>query len=422
MRKFIFPILILALLLSCSTTKNYISEYTISDAPLAEKLEHFGGEHVKVDIPEMYFTGEEWLDKMTELAASAEDYILVSTFLGSSSEKTEKFYRTLMEKAENGVDVYFIMDGTSSYDMTESQFYMTPLYFMREKGVHLLEYSPMSSMHIIKPSSLIIRDHRKLFVVDGKYSAIGGMNINYISLGAGEGKTQRDSMYLFSSASLANALIKEFIAIWNASSVDKMDESKYLKESFDEGRYDAYLFNYGTGSDDSISGMYGSLINEAENEIIILPYLPIFDKNMEKALKRAAEKDVDIEVFMDIDSRGYSNSGMSYYLPKLLDNTGVKLSLVHTDKDGNELPLMHEKLMIVDSRYVVIGSSNFNFRSMGLSFEIALVIDSPEFATLMKAHVADRCADAVAVTKEDAQKMKKEYGNMLSYLFMYYGG
>lgn len=422
MRKIVVPILILILLLSCSTTKNYISEYTQSAIPLNEKLEHFGGEHVKVDIPKMYFTGEEWLDKMTELASSAENYILVSTFLGSSSEKTEKFYRTLMDKAQSGVDVYFIMDGTSSYDMTESQFYMTPLYFMREKGVHLLEYSPMSGMHIIKPSSLIIRDHRKLFVVDGKYSAIGGMNINYISLGAGDGKTQRDSMYLFSSASLANALIKEFVAIWNASSVDKMDESKYIKESKSEGEYDAYLFNYGTGSDDSISGMYGSLINEAEDEIIILPYLPILDKNMEKALKNATDRNVNVDVFMDIDSRGYSNSGMSYYLPKLMENTGIKLNLVHTDKDGNELPLMHEKLMIVDSRYVVIGSSNFNFRSMGLSYEIALVIDSPEFASLMKSHVADRCADAVAVTKEDAIKMKREYGNMLSYLFMYYGG
>ncbi len=422
MKKIIIPILILILLLSCSTTKNYISEYTTSNIPLDEKLEHFGGEHVKVDIPEMYFTGEEWLDRMTELASSAEDYILVSTFLGSSSEKTEKFYRALMDKAQSGVDVYFIMDGTSSYDMTESQFYMTPLYFMREKGVHLLEYSPMTGMHIIKPSSLIIRDHRKLFVVDGKYSAIGGMNINYISLGAGEGRTQRDSMYLFTSESLANALIEEFVAIWNASSVDKMDESKYIKESGDKGKYDAYLFNYGTGSDDSISGMYGSLINEADAEIIILPYLPILDKNMEKALKMATDRAVDVDVFMDIDSRGYSNSGMSYYLPKLLENTGIKLSLVHTDKDGNELPLMHEKLMIVDSRYVVIGSSNFNFRSMGLSFEIALVIDSPEFAALMKAHVADRCADAITLTAEDAQRMKKEYGNLFSYLFMYYGG
>lgn len=422
MRKILLFASIIVFLISCSTTSDYISGYSKSDVPLEEKFEHFGAEPVNVDIPEMYFNGEEWLDRMTELAENAEDYILVSTFLGSSSERIEKFYRTLMAKAESGVDVYFIMDGTSAYDMTESQYYMTPLYFLREKGVHLLEYSPMSGMHLIKPSSLVIRDHRKLFVVDGKYSAIGGMNINYISLGAGEGKTQRDSMYLFSSTSLSNALIKEFVAIWNASSVDKMELSDYLREDDGNGMYNAYLFNYGSGSDDSISGMYGSLLNEAKESVIILPYLPILDKNMEKAIFDATSRGVAVDFYMDIDSRGYSNSGMSYYMPKLIENTGAAFHLVHTDEEGNELPLMHEKLMIVDSRYVVIGSANFNFRSMGLSFEIALVVDSPEFAAEMISHVKDRCGYSVEITAEEAARMKKEYGSLFSYLFMYYGG
>lgn len=422
MRKILLFASIIVFLISCSTTSDYISGYSKSDVPLEEKFEHFGAEPVTVDIPEMYFNGEEWLDRMTELAENAEDYILVSTFLGSSSERIEKFYRTLMEKAESGVDVYFIMDGTSAYDMTESQYYMTPLYFLREKGVHLLEYSPMSGMHLIKPSSLVIRDHRKLFVVDGKYSVIGGMNINYISLGAGEGKTQRDSMYLFSSTSLSNALIKEFVAIWNASSVDKMELSDYLREDDGKGIYNAYLFNYGSGSDDSISGMYGSLLNEAKDSVIILPYLPILDKNMEKAILDATSRGVAVDFYMDIDSRGYSNSGMSYYMPKLIENTGAAFHLVHTDEEGNELPLMHEKLMIVDSRYVVIGSANFNFRSMGLSFEIALVVDSPEFAAEMISHVKDRCGYSVEITAEEAARMKKEYGSLFSYLFMYYGG
>ena len=375
-----------------------------------------------VDIPEMFFTGEEWLARMTELAGSAEDYILISTFLGSSSELTEPFYRVLMEKARAGVDVYFIMDGTSSYDMTESQFHMTPLYFLREAGVHLLEYNPMSAMHMINPASLVMRDHRKLFVVDGKWEAIGGMNINYISLGAGEGKTQRDSMYLFSSPELASALINEFAAIWNASSVDKIDVSGFKTEPAPSGMYDAYLFNYGSGSSDSISGLYGSVFASAEHDIVVFPYLPILDKRMEEAVRLASERGVDIRIYMDIDSRGYAMNGMSYYLPSLIRKTGSEVYLVHEDSDGNELPLMHEKLMIVDSRYVLIGSTNFNFRSMGLSYELSLLIDSPELASVLEAHIAERTEDAVLITAEDADRMKKEYGSLFSYLFMYYGG
>ncbi len=423
MRKILSVALIAILFASCSTTRDYISDYTLSETvPLEEKLDYYGGKKVSVDLPEMFFTGEEWLERMTELASSAEDYILISTFLGSSSELTEPFYKILMDKAYSGVDVYFIMDGTSSYDMTESQYYMTPLYFLREAGVHLLEYNPMSAMHIAKPSSLIQRDHRKLFVVDGKWAAIGGMNINYISLGAGKGRTQRDSMYLFSSPSLSSALIEEFAAIWNASSVEKIDEDRFNRDESDNGSYSAYLFNYGTGSNDSISGLYGSLFASAEEEMIILPYLPILDKKMEKAVSLASERGVDIKIYMDIDSRGYAMNGMSYYLSSLIRNTGAEIYLVHTDENGTELPLMHEKLMIIDSRYVLIGSTNFNFRSMGLSYEISLLIDSPELAEKLKEHVKERTSSAVLLTAEDADRMKKEYGSLFSYLFMYYGG
>ena len=143
---------------------------------------------------------------------------------------------------------------------------------------------------------------------------------------------------------------------------------------------------------------------------------------MEKAVGLASERGVDIKIYMDIDSRGYAMNGMSYYLPSLIRKTGSEIYLVHQDENGEELPLMHEKLMLIDSRYVLIGSTNFNFRSMGLSYEISLLIDSPELAEKLKEHVRERTSSAVLLTAEDADRMKKEYGSLFSYLFMYYGG
>ena len=153
----------------------------------------------------------------------------------SSSELLEPLYDAIMRKAESGVDVYFIMDGTSSFDMTETQHYMTPLYFLRDSGVHLLEYSPVSAMRLLNPAELVIRDHRKLFVIDGKIAAIGGLNLNYISMGAGEGRTQRDSMYLFRSPSLAEALMHSFVDSWNASSVEKLSYDDFAVYPDDVG-------------------------------------------------------------------------------------------------------------------------------------------------------------------------------------------
>ena len=116
-----------------------------SSLSLEEKLIAFGAEHVTVPYPETYFDGTEWLGRITGLIGEAEDYILISTFLGSSSESLDGMYDALIDASLRGVDIYFIIDGISSYDMTETRNHMTQLYFLRDYGINLLEYSPLSS-------------------------------------------------------------------------------------------------------------------------------------------------------------------------------------------------------------------------------------------------------------------------------------
>ena len=426
LKKAAFLLLLVVLLASCSSTKPFVSDVTTSsELTTEEKLEYYGGRAVSVDLPEMYFNGEDWYERMTELIEDDEDYILLSTFLGSSSPTLEPLFNLLIEKAQAGVDVYLIIDGSSNLDMTDTRFVMTPLNYLRNYGINLLIYQPMSFTHIINPSSLIVRDHRKMMVVDGRISAIGGMNINYISMGAEE-KCQRDSMYVFSSSSLASMLIEEFVSIWNESSVDKMDEEDFRREEeteSGEAGYSAWLFNrnvYEGGV--SLSGMYGSLINDAEESIFLCPYLPTVDSDMLESLRSAVERGVDTEIWCSIDSRGYARAGGAYTIEKLISETGVEYYDVSNDENGDALPLFHMKVMIVDDRYVVIGSSNFNFRSMTLSHELALVIDSPEMAALVKEAVKEEAVNPVLVTEEDAAKEKKEHGSFLCYLFTYYGG
>lgn len=80
------------------------------------------------------------------------------------------------------------------------------------------------------------------------------------------------------------------------------------------------------------------------------------------------------------DPRMYLMNGMAWGNEVLVENTGLKYFDVTKDENGESYPLFHMKMMIVDDRYLVIRSPNFNYRSMSLSHEIALVIDSPEIA------------------------------------------
>ena len=423
LRRIVFALSILLLLASCTSTKAFVSPIAVSeDMSLDEKLVSFGGERVSLPYPEIFFEGTKWMDRLTSLIEEADDYILISTFLGSFTDSEEELYHAMMAAAERGVDVYFIIDGLSSYDMTESQKYMTPLYFLRLSGVHLLEYNPVTAMNLINPMSLVIRDHRKLIVIDGEYAAIGGMNLNYISIGAGDGKTQRDSMYLFHSASLSETLINNFVKIWNESSVEKINNGMFPGGTTEEGMYPGYLFNMKIGDETSISGMYASLLYEADDHVILFPYLPMLDKNMKKAVKDAVDRGVDVDFVMPVDLRGYAASGIYQVMPSLIEDTGADYYLSVYDENGEILPLLHEKLMIVDSRYTVIGSANFNVRSMELSHELALVIDSEELAKELEMHAISIRDAAEHIDYDEAVKRKKEEGSFFASAFMYIGG
>ena len=181
MRYIALVLSILILCLSCTSTEAFVSpSFSAQDVSVEEKLLSVGGVPVSVPNPEIFFDGALWLERFTELVEEADDYILITTFLGSDCPELDDLYHALMEAAERGVRVYFIMDGLSSFDMTESKNYMTPLYFLRRGGVHLTEYNPVTVTHLLNPATIIIRDHRKMLVVDGSVAAVGGMNMNYI--------------------------------------------------------------------------------------------------------------------------------------------------------------------------------------------------------------------------------------------------
>ena len=422
--KRLLPILLMVsvLLGSCTATNVFGDEYAMDQSiSVEEKLLHYGGVPVLVNAPESYFEGTAAVERLTELVNGCEDYIFISTFLGSYVPSLDAFYGAVAQKAQEGVDVYIIMDGISSLDMTESRWYMTPLYFLRESGVHVLEYSPMSLPRAINPMELMVRDHRKLFVFDGKSCAIGGMNINYISMGAGPEKNQRDSMHIFeNSYDLSKAFVDEFVSNWNDASVEKIkaeDFNTYTDEV--KGDIKAYLFNQVHGGDIQVADLYSTLINSAEESIRILPFLPVLDKDMTECITRAVDRGVDVQIVMPMDSRGYAEAGVRYMLPKLAA-TGADIYLSLVDEDH---PMLHEKLMVVDGRYSVIGSSNLNLRSMQFAHEIALVLDDEDLAADFLEHIESlRLDDTIHVDEATAQEMKNDGGSWLAYMSIYFGG
>lgn len=408
-------------LTSCSSTKPFVEGFAADpQMPLEDKLVMGGGIKVSFDYPEMYFDASLFLERYIELIEGAEDYVIITTFLGSSCEGLEELYDAIAGKAASGVPVYMIIDGVSSYDMTASSSFMTPLYFLRESGVHLIEYNPLSVFNLVNPSTLLIREHRKLVVIDGQWAVLGGMNMNYISMGADNIDLQRDSMYVFNSPSLASCLVDEFVSIWNESSVEKIDRNDFAVKEAEEGEITGYLFNQGPGGHADMASMYSSLFSSAREEIILLPYLAFFDDNMYESLEAAQARGVEVTMYLPIDSRDYVQGALFHDYHNLVE-AGFNVYIEYAGEETG-LSLLHQKLAVVDGRYTVIGSSNINYRSMTLSHEIALVVDSEEFAAASLDQVEDIKKNMAPLDEETALRLKEEKGSWPMYLFSYFGG
>ena len=169
-----------------------------------------------------------------------------------------------------------------------------------------------------------------------------------------------------------------------------------------------------------MSTMFASLINSAEEEIVMLPYMALLDNNMFESLKAAVERGVKVKMYLPIDSREYVQKALYYDYHRLVE-AGFEVWFEFSGREYNNA-LLHQKLAVVDNQYTVIGSANFNYRSMKSSFEIALVIDSIDFATQALEQVNDISKDMKLLTLEDALRLKKEKGSLFNYLFSYYGG
>ena len=391
---------------------------TDTSLPLDEKLAALGFPEVVVSAPKAFFDGREWMLTLMDLIENAQDYVILTSYLASESESNREFYDLLIRRAEEGLKIYLLFDSSSTFDMTRSREYVRPLIKLREHGIHVLEFNPFSFNRLITPSRFFLRDHRKVLVADGLYVAVGGMNLNYAStmpLSAGY-SAQRDSMFLMESSSLAQLFVSQFIDFWNSYSWEPVDESTFSYRAAGSGEKQdirAFFLNQDNPSSGMNVKFLGSVLSSAGEEILVFPFAPLEDRNTFDAIGKAVDRGVRIIMLLTNEPRRELRNS-SYYAASFLREKGVE---VFYEPDVPERAgLLHEKLMIIDNRWVMVGSFNMNYRSLVLANETILLVDSPEFAAFMKKHFEEILDGTVYLDEETARQWRKlsnEFAYML---------
>jgi cardiolipin synthase len=377
-----------------------------------------------VNDPQVYRDGASWSKRAAELIGQAQESVVAVVFLGSWSPQTEPIYQALITKAREGLPVYVVIDASSSFEYTASSLKMKSLHLLREHGVHLLEYNPLTVERIFMLPRLLLREHRKYLVVDGVTVALGGMNFNYASLQeSSHPEGQRDSMYVFQSPQLATLLLEGFVDFWNDNSWDPLAPDTFNRtvsqQSFPEGTMRAWVADQLAGGD-KISRMFTAMFDAATEQVLLLPMMPFLSNEMKASVRKAVDRGVVVRMLLPYDMRDANREPVQYAALDLLD-LGIELYRERQPVEGMQIPLLHEKLMIVDKAYAIIGSANFNLRSMHLANELSLVVEGEEFTTRLRAHFEMLMRDAQLITRAEALSWRN-LETIPTYLYLYFGG
>ena len=152
---------------------------------------------------QLYAYGRDLYDAMLEAIDAAQESIYLETYIWKDDPVGQEFQEHLARKAEEGVAVYVIFDSFGNL--------VVPRTFKSSfhPAIHVLEYRAIRRpWHMLDPRRYAL-DHRKLLIVDGTTSFIGGYN-----LGALYATEWRDT-HLSLRGPGATELARAFIGFWN---------------------------------------------------------------------------------------------------------------------------------------------------------------------------------------------------------------
>ncbi|GAA5481498.1 cardiolipin synthase [Haloferula sargassicola] len=319
---------------------------------------------------ELLVDGEETFPAIFEAIDSAQAYILVQFYIIRADDTGRELARRLIEKARAGVRVKVLYDDYGCLGLSDDY-----LAALREAGIEVQPF--LNLVGGANRFQLNFRNHRKLVIVDGKTAFVGGLNVGdeYRGLHARLSPWRDTHMRL--TGPVVTCLQVPFAEDWHWATGQMLTDLDWSISQRNEGDARGLeAVSIPTGPADPMetcSLTYLAAISAAKERIwIATPYF-VPDEPIIQALQLAARRGVEVRILMPelFDSKLVEFSSYSYIGE--LEMAGAE---IRRYQDG----FMHQKVMLVDDDFSLIGSANFDNRSFRLNFELQVGILDRGFA------------------------------------------
>ncbi|MGH8297762.1 MAG: phospholipase D-like domain-containing protein [Steroidobacteraceae bacterium] len=283
-----------------------------------------------------------------------------------------KLSDVLAAKSRAGVRVSVIYDAIGSLG-TPASFFTG----LRAAGVKFVEYNPISKA----PLAVNDRDHRKILIADDEVAIVGGVNLSTTyesapafahALGGNKQPPPQSAHPIWHDVDLeirgpvVPVLARLFRAHWREQQGPPLAPEPVGKET-PQGREIVRVI----GSSPAIATRYYTSVltamRTAQSSIWMTAAYFVPTHQELRALIAAARRGVDVRIVLPSHSDiGAILAVQRSYYPRLLA-AGIK---VYERSDG----IVHSKCMVVDDVWSMVGSSNFDQRSILFNDEVDVVV------------------------------------------------
>jgi cardiolipin synthase len=337
---------------------------------------------------ELLRDGEQAYPAMLEAIASAEKTISLSVYIFNNDPAGQRFIDALVAAHERGVKVHVIVDSIGAY-------YAFPpaAKILRKAGIAVALFMP-----ILRPGSfafLNLRTHRKILVVDGKLGFTGGINIRHEHMVTeNKGHATHDTHFRVEGP-LVNHLQLSNLEDWHFCTGEVLLGEEYFPELEQVG--DVSARGIIDGPDEDYESLHwvllAALATANERVVIITPYfLP--DETLLDALQVTAMRGVQVDIILPQKSNLFfiDHASRPNWAPLLEHGCSIWLT---------PAPFDHSKLMVVDGVWSLLGSANWDPRSLRLNFEFNVEAYNEGVASSILELAEQKLQRARRVTLED---------------------
>ena len=338
---------------------------------------------------------------MADAVREAEKSVHVEFFITAWDDTTDPFFTALADAVKRGVRVRLLYDHVASrrypgYKQMNSR--------MTAAGIEWYQMMPIKPLKG-KWRRPDLRNHRKLLVVDRKVGFMGSQNMidsSYLLPGNIKIGRHWKDLNIKITGEIVTELEAVFAMDWYTETGERLGAELQPANAPDTDGVPMQLLPSGPGYPTLPNlRLFTGLVHRAQQKLSLTsPYFVPEDSLLE-AITSAAYRGVAVELFVSeqADQFVVGHAQASYY--EVLLQAGVRIYLYPKPT------ILHAKHFTVDDLVGIIGSSNMDYRSFGLDYEITLMSTGQEFVADLQAVAAEYRAISHELTLDEWRQRPK---------------